>query len=85
MTESNQYLAYDAVPVSEASQKEIEYIREEFKKLAAALNIGEPKNGRYLALAHTSLEQACMWAIKSVTHSFEFRSRKSFRDHEGKI
>lgn len=70
MSESNKTLAYDAVPISEENQKEIDFIRAEFKRLAAILNTGEPKNGRYVALAQTSLEQACMWAIKSVTHSF---------------
>lgn len=71
MTEDKKGYAYESVPVSEEAIKEIAEIREAFKILSARLNSFEgavPKNVRYLALANTSLEQAAMWATKSITH-----------------
>lgn len=60
---------FEAVEVvDETSKLDIADIREAFAGLAGELK-GLTPTGRYQSLALTALEEAAMWAIKSVTHA----------------
>lgn len=70
MSEEKKSYAYESFPVSPEAVAEVAKLREAFKQLAELINEAAVlKDGRYLALAHTWLEQASMWAIKSITHA----------------
>lgn len=58
---------FESVTLSDAQKIQIDMIRHCFKVLYLNLN-ALLDNGRYKSLAMTSIEEACMWAVKSVTH-----------------
>lgn len=60
--------AYDSCPVTEQQIKTIKEIREQFSFLSQFLNDNAPK-GRYLSIVETKLEEAAMFAVKSITHA----------------
>ena len=59
--------AYDSFPVTDKQVELVKEIRKEFSDLSEILSENVPK-GRYLSLVETKLEEACMFAIKAVTH-----------------
>lgn len=59
--------AYDSFPVNELQVKDIKDIREAFSVLTEMIEQKVPK-GRYHALVQTKLEEACMFAVKGITH-----------------
>jgi len=63
----NMKFAYDSFPVTEAQVQDIKQIRETFSSLTDLLTEIVP-NGRYLSIVNTKLEEACMFAIKGITH-----------------
>lgn len=59
--------AYDSFPVNDEQVKQIKEIREAFSVLTQTVEERTPK-GRYLSLVQTKLEEACMFAVKGITH-----------------
>jgi hypothetical protein len=56
---------------SPAVQDAMRTIRVAFQNLAVCLDSALPSTGdpaRYSALAHTALEECCMWAMKALSH-----------------
>lgn len=60
--------AYESLPVTEEQRDNINATREAFKTLDSFLSELSNVNPRAMAIVKTNLEQACMWAIKSITH-----------------
>jgi hypothetical protein len=57
-------------PLSDEQKQDIEVIKEKADELLSTLNhiaLGYSIDVRMLSLAKTNLEQAVMWAIKSIT------------------
>lgn len=57
-------------PVVHEQQVDMEIIRESFETLESDIEARCPA-GRYKSLALTALEQAHMWANKSISHEWE--------------
>lgn len=68
MTDYTGY-AYESLPISEEAINEVREVREAFKVLSQRINSKFKKDARYNALANTALEEAAMWAVKSITHA----------------
>lgn len=58
---------FSTQPVSEHGALRMAVIRSAFTLTASSVEEA-CKAGRYRSLAMTALEEACMWAIKSITH-----------------
>jgi len=59
--------AYDSFPVSERQALLVREVRANFSNLSEWIS-DNLSQGRYLSLVETKLEEACMFAIKSITH-----------------
>jgi len=60
--------AYESLPVTEEQRDNIAATREAFKVLDSFLSELPNVNPRAMAIVKTNLEQASMWAVKSITH-----------------
>lgn len=70
MNDEKLVYAYESFPVSEATAEKVKALRVLFSQLELSMiNDGGLQSPRYLALAKTHLETACMFAIKSLTHT----------------
>lgn len=59
--------AFDNRSVTDETAKHLEALKNDFGKLADNLDTNLPE-GRYKDLVRLRLEEACIFAIKSVTH-----------------
>ena len=67
MEKVNMKFAYDSFPVTDKQAQDVKQIRENFSLLTDVLTQLVP-NGRYLSIVQTKLEEACMFAVKGITH-----------------
>ena len=67
MEKVNMKFAYDSFPVTDKQAQDVKQIRENFSLLSDVLTHLVP-NGRYLSIVQTKLEEACMFAVKGITH-----------------
>jgi hypothetical protein len=67
MEKVNMKFAYDSFPVTDKQAQDVKQIRENFSLLSDVLTQLVP-NGRYLSIVQTKLEEACMFAVKGITH-----------------
>ncbi len=59
---------FTSVQTTDTQQKAIQDIRTAFNDLLEKVTI-HTTNGRYLSLVTTKLEEACMFAVKGITHT----------------
>ena len=62
---------FKALSVNEDGLVNMNSVRELFRDVGFFIGEVLPE-GRYKAMVLTNLEQACMWAIKSITHEGDF-------------
>lgn len=67
MEKVNMKFAYDSFLVTDEQVQDIKQIGENFSLLTDILTQLVP-NGRYLSIVQTKLEEACMFAVKGITH-----------------
>lgn len=65
------YSAFQCQPLAGPQLEDMQFISEAFMKLAISLDndVRSPQDGRYLQMAKRALEDACMYAVKSVSHA----------------
>lgn len=65
------YAAFESNPLTDCQAKDIELTRVAFQGLAYRLDheVDSPQDGRYLQMAKRALEDACMYAVKAISHA----------------